>query len=84
MTQYVVQIRNSDGWLKKIFIVTEKHPIPPDPPAGITQIIMTNTTSYMEIVIAYDQYTTQLVFSYDEGAGTISCTGPLVETWPIN
>jgi hypothetical protein len=84
MTQYVLEIRDSDGWLEYCFEVTEDAPIPDPPAPGCTLVVMTNTTNYDEIVAAYDAYTTQLAFSYDEGAGTVSCSGPVVETWDIN
>jgi len=88
MTQYVIQIQVSDngqgvGWLAKSFEVTEEAPIPAVVPSNRVQVIMTNTTNFNEIVAAYKQYTTQLIFSYDEGAGTISCTGPVTETWDV-
>jgi hypothetical protein len=89
MAQYVIQIQTSEngegiGWLARSFEVTEAEPIPVNVPINREQIVMTNTTSFDEIVAAYNQYTTQLFFSYDESAGTISCAGSIVDTWDIN
>ena len=84
MTQYVIQIQDSNGWLAKCFTVTEESPIPSTVPTGRTQDVMTNTTSYDEIVADYNQYTTALVFSYDQPADQISVTGPVTNTWDAN
>ncbi len=81
MPQYVIQIQDSDGWLAKCFEVTQESPIPSEVPAGRTQVVMTNTVSFDEIVEDYGEYTTTLVFSYDQPAGQISCTGPVTKTW---
>ena len=84
MTQYVLQIRDEDGWLAKDFEVSESCPIPDPAPAGRTQVVMTNTANFKEIDAAYYQYGKQLEFSYDEGAATVSCAGPVTKTWDIN
>jgi len=89
MNQYVIQIQISAngkgvGWLSKSFKVSTSCPIPENVPDNRVQVVMTNTVNFNEIVAAYNQYTTQLFFSYDEVAATISCTGPVVETWSIN
>ena len=83
MTQYVLEIRD-DGWLECSFTVTEESPVPETPPTGCTQVVMTNTDSYNAIVAAYDQYTTQLIFSYDEPGEKIDCAGAITDSWPIN
>jgi hypothetical protein len=79
MSQYVLQIREGDGWLAKSFEVTEKSPVPSTVPVGRVQIIMTNTQSFDEIVSAYAQHATNLVFSYIDP--DISCSGAYAHTW---
>lgn len=87
MTQYVIQIQIAEndhetGWLAKCFEVTEKCPIPAVVPDNREQIIMTNTVNFDEIVAAYEQYTTQLVFRKTDE--TVSCVGAMSKTWSIN
>jgi hypothetical protein len=90
MTQYVIQIQFEAngigvGWLAKSFKVTEEYPVPEVVPPHRVQAILTNTESFDEIVAAYAQYGWPGVqFSYDEGEGTISCTGEYEHTWDIN
>jgi len=84
MAQYVLEIRESDGWLNASFKVTEEIPIPENPYAGCTQVVMTNTVNYNEIFNLYNRYTTSLAFSYDSEAGTVSCVGAEEHTWDIN
>jgi hypothetical protein len=89
MPQYVIQIQTEDngvgiGWLAKCFEVTQEYPIPSEVPANRVQVIMTNTSNFNEIVEAYNEYTTQLTFSYDSEQETISCAGAYTHTWNIN
>lgn len=89
MAQYVIQIQESAnglgvGWLAKCFEVGEDKPIPTEIPSNRVQVIMTNTTNFNEIVSVYEDYTTTAIFSYNEGAGTISCTGAYEDTWDID
>jgi len=89
MTQYVIQIQTIEnglgiGWLAKSFEVTPEYPIPTNVPSNRVQVILTNTTSFNEIVAVYDQYTTAAIFSYDQPAGTINCTGAVTDSWPID
>lgn len=86
MTDYLIQIRDSDGLLIKSYEINAQHPArpTPPPPPDRTQVIMTNANSFNAIVAAYNQYTSGLVFSYDDQAETISCTGEISDTWPIN
>ena len=82
MSQYVIQIRISDGWLAKYFKVTDEYPIPTEIPSGRIQVIMTNTTSYNDIVTTYNQYTTSLIFV--ENIPNIDCSGAVTDSWPID
>lgn len=79
MNQYVLQIRENDGWLAKNFEVTEDTPIPGKVPSDRIQIIMTNTTNFYEISAAYDEYNKNLIFSYSDP--DISCVGAYSHTW---
>ena len=87
MTQYVIQIQTAPnglgvGWLAKSFEVTGEIPIPTDVPSNRVQVILTNTTSFDGIVEVYDEYTTAAIFSYDDGAEIINCTGAVTDSWP--
>ncbi len=82
MSQYVIQIRDSDGWLAKSFPVSAESPIPTTIPTGRTQVVMTNTTSYNGIVLVYNQYTTQAVFV--KNGTNINVSGPVTDSWPID
>ncbi len=82
MTQYVIQIRTSDGWLAKSFEVTPEYPIPTQVPAGRVQVLMTNTDSYNGIVSVYDEYTTSAVFA--DNPPNIDVSGPVTDSWPID
>lgn len=87
MTQYVIQIQDEEngigvGWLAKSFEVTEEHPIPGTVPDHRVQVILTNTTSFNEIVETYRAYGYPAVtFSYNDVAETISSAGAYVHTW---
>lgn len=83
MLKYVLQIRDSDGFLIKSFTVNGGGISPVIPP-GRTQIVMTNKVSYDEIVSVYDEYTSGISYSYDEPAATVSCTGAYIHTWDID
>lgn len=83
-TEYVIQIRDSDGWLAVAFEVTNGNFVPQESPLGFTQVIITNTASYNNIINAYKEHTTNLSFSYDEQAETVSCSGSLNDTWNID
>lgn len=82
MTQYVIQIQTSDGWLAKCFEVTEKHPIPTNIPFGRVQIMMTNAASFEGITDTYNQYTHSL--SFTKNGTNIECTGAVEDSWPID
>jgi len=84
MSQYVVQIQDSDGWLSRSFLVTPESPIPSPAPSGTTQVVMTNTVNYDDLLSQYDTHTKGLVFSYDSGSNEISCTGAGTKTWSID
>jgi hypothetical protein len=82
--QYVLEIRDTDGWLQRSFIVTEESPIPAEPDDGCTQVVMTNTINYNAIGTLYYQYGEQLSFTYNDINETISCIGPESDTWDID
>ena len=87
MAQYVIQIQTAPngvgvGWLVRSFIVSEESPIPTDIPSNIVQVILTNTTSYNGIVAGYGEYTKDAIFSYDDVAEIINCTGAVTDSWP--
>ncbi|NIV16802.1 MAG: hypothetical protein GWN62_37805 [Aliifodinibius sp.] len=84
MAQYVLEIRDSDGWLARSFEVTDEHPVPETPDEGCTQVVMTNSVNYNEIFSIYNQYTTTVAFSYDEPEAKINCSGAYTGSWDIN
>jgi len=85
--QFVIQIQTEEnglgiGWLAKSFEVSEDAPIPETWPSNRAQVVMTNETSFDEIVAVYQQYKTAAIFSYDEPSETINCTGAYTGSWP--
>ncbi len=88
-SEYVIQIQTAKnglgvGWLAKSFEVTEQTPIPEHVASNRVQVIMTNGTSYNEIVAVYAEYKTAALFSYDEPGEKIDCAGAYTGSWPIN
>jgi len=88
MTQYVLQVQVSDngqhvGWLAKCYEVSEKSPIRETWPASRIQIVTENGEAFSEIVAAYNQYKTEVFFSYDEPTRTVSCTGAVIGSWVL-
>ena len=84
MAQYVIEIRESDGWLAYSFEVTEEAPIPDDPAPGCVLVVMTNGDGFDAIQAIYDKYTADAVFDYDEAEEKIYCLAPpeAIGEWP--
>ena len=82
MAQYVIQIRDLDGWLAKSFEVSAEYPIPGNVPTGRTQVVMTNTISFNGIVAVYAQYTIAAI--YVDNPPNIDVSGAVTDSWPID
>ena len=65
MTQYVVQIVESSGFLLKCYEVTPESPIRTEIAPGAIQVVLTDTAKYDAIVSVFEEYGSDVVFSYD-------------------
>lgn len=85
MTQYLIEIKNDEGWLIRSYPISEEYPITPCA-GGRSQTILTNTTSYEAIVETYRKYKRRAIFYHNPEAETINCLAPpeAVAAWNIN
>ena len=56
MTQYVIQIRDSDNYFARSYEVDEKHPVCSPVPPGRSQLVTENTELYNAAVEFYRVY----------------------------
>lgn len=92
MSQYLIWIASGvindvdyNGYLYVAGKIDAEHPVPAEKLDNVEQILMTNTTSFNEIVAAFRKYGgPNLVYSYDSEAETISVSGAYSKTWNID
>lgn len=83
MSEYVIQIRSSEQRLIKSYEVNDDSPVRIDVPGCREQIVLTDEETFNEVVALYDQYGTELDFSYDAGTTTLSCAGAHIQEWDV-